>query len=68
MTIRRWIAFMLQPLCHELGREPVEQGGMRRPLAVAAEVVDRGHDRPAEVTAPEMVHGHPGRQRVGLDP
>ena len=49
---------------HEFGREPVEQGRVRRPLAVAAEVVDRRHDRPAEMTAPEMIDGHAGRQWV----
>ena len=50
---------------HEFHSEPVEQGGVRRPLAVAAEVVDRRNDRPAEMAAPEMIDGHPGRQRVG---
>ncbi len=51
---------------HQLGGQPVQQRGVARRLAVAAEVVHRRHDRPAEVPAPDVVDRHPRRERVGL--
>ena len=49
----------------QLGGEPVEQFGVRRPLALRAEVAGRGDDPPAEVVLPEPVDDHPGQQVAG---
>jgi hypothetical protein len=45
----------------ELGREPVEQLGMARALAEAAEVAGGPHEATAEVILPEPVDHHPRR-------
>ena len=44
--------------------QPVEQLGMRRRLAVLAEVARRRDDPPAEMLLPDPVDHHPGGQRV----
>ena len=48
----------------EAGGQVVEQLGMRRRVAEAAEVVDGPHDAVAEQVAPDPVDGHAGRERV----
>ena len=48
----------------ELGREPVEQFRMRRPLAHLAEVARRAHDAFAEVMLPDPVHHDARGQRI----
>ncbi len=52
------------PAAHELGRQPVEQRRVRRPLALRAKVLRRFHDAGAKVHLPKTVHDHPRRQRV----
>ena len=49
---------------HELDRQPIEQLGMRRPLALHAKIVRRRHDAAAEVLLPKPVDDHPRRQRM----
>ncbi len=48
----------------QLDREVVEQFGVRRRLAEDAEVIDRGHDAPAEQVVPEPVDDHARDERV----
>ena len=48
----------------EFGREPVEQFGMCRPLALHAEVLNRLHDADAKELLPEAIHIHTGGERV----
>ena len=48
----------------ELGRQPVEQLGVRRRLALDAEVLGRLDQARAEMVLPDPVDGHAGRQRV----
>ena len=55
---------MLHPLVHELDRQPVEQFGMRRRLALRAEVLARLDEAAAEQRFPEPVHRH-ARRRAG---
>ena len=57
-------AFTSQPDADELGRQPVEQLRMARPLALRAEVLDRLDQAGAEVHLPVAVHRHARRQRV----
>ena len=64
MTISRCIAFTSQPGSDELGRQPVEQLGVRRRLALEAEVLGGLHQPDAEMLLPEPVDGHAGGQRV----
>ena len=45
--------------------EPFEQLGMRRPLALHAEIVGRADDPFAEMMLPEAVDDHPREQRPG---
>ena len=56
--------FTLQPFSHELAGQPVEQLGVRRPLAEAAEVARGADDAPAEVVHPDAVDQHAGGERV----
>src|SRR5262245_37108935 len=49
---------------HQFDGEPVEQLGMRRRRAFAAEIEDRGDERLAEVASPEMIYRHAGRERI----
>ena len=58
--------FGLPSVRHQFGREPVEQLGVARRLAAAAEVVGRLHQRPAEVPGPDVVDRHARRQRIVL--
>ena len=48
----------------QLGGEPVEQLGVRRPAAVEAEVARRLDQARAEVGLPEPVDDHAGEQRI----
>mgnify|MGYP000541241303 CR=1 FL=1 len=48
----------------ELHGQPVEQLGVRREVALVAEVVLRLHDPAAEVLLPDAVHEYPGGERV----
>ena len=50
---------------HQLDGEPVEQFGVRRRGALAAEVEDGRHERRPEVAHPDVVHHDTGGQRVG---
>ena len=54
----------------ELGGQPVEQLGMRRPAAQAAEVAGRGNQTAAEMILPDAIHHHAGGERIilGSDP
>ena len=52
---------------HELGGQPVEQLGMRRPFALRAEILDRLHQAGAEIHLPEAIHRHAGGQRIRRD-
>ena len=49
---------MLQPLRTNSLRQPVEQFGMRRPLAHDAEIAGRADDALAEMVVPDAVHHH----------
>ena len=49
---------------HELRRQPVEQLGMRRPLALRAEIVERLRQPGAEELAPRAVDEHARGQRI----
>ena len=53
-------AFQLPAVLHEIRRQPVEQGRMRRGLAQHAEVARGPDEAAAEVMQPEPVHQHPG--------
>ena len=48
----------------KLDRQPIEQLRMRRPLALHAKIVRRGHDPAAEVMLPESVDDHASGQRM----
>src|SRR5262245_10446838 len=48
----------------EAGGEPIEQFGVRRPLAPRAEVVAGGDEPGAEVVLPDSVDHHPRSERV----
>lgn len=49
---------------HQFDCQPVEQFGVTGCLAVAAEIVRAGDNRPAEMPQPDMIDGHARRQRV----
>ena len=49
---------------HEFDRQPVEQFGMRRPLALRAEIFGRAHDSSAEITRPDSIDRHARGQGV----
>ena len=56
--ISRCMCFMLQPLRTNSLRQPVEQFGMRGPLAHDAEIARRADDALAEVIMPDAIHHH----------
>ena len=64
VTISRCSAFTSQPLVHEPAGQPVEQLGMRRQPALAAEVLLRRDDAAAEVHPPDAIDGDAGGQRI----
>ena len=49
---------------HQLDREPIEQFGMRRPIALHSEIVRRRHNAAAEMLLPESVNDHASGQRM----
>ena len=51
-------------MVHELGRQPVEERGIRGRGAVQTEVEHVPDQRPAEVARPHVIDGDAGRQRV----
>src|SRR5437773_5932393 len=56
----------MQPLeapavLYELHREPVEQLGMRRRVALQAKVLTRAHQARAEIGLPNSIDNRPGR-------
>ena len=55
---------MLQPTFDELARQPVEQFGVRRPLALSRSRPGDADDPLAEVVLPEPVHDDAGNERV----
>ena len=48
----------------ELPCQPVEQFGMRRPVALQAEIVFRGDQALAEIGLPDAIDRHARRQRM----
>ena len=63
-TMRRCSAFTSQPLSMKRSGKPVEQLGMRRQRALAAEVLRRGDDAAAEMHAPDAVDDDARGQRI----
>ena len=49
---------------NELAGQPIQQGGMRRPLALDAEVARRSDQAVAEVIHPNSIDHHASGQRV----
>src|SRR4051812_25792667 len=43
---------------HEIAREPIEQFGMRRRVALHSEIFRRAHETGAEVSEPNAVYHH----------
>ena len=56
--------FHVPAFVHEFAREPVQQFGMRRLIALRSEILRRDDDAAPEIFLPETVHGHARRERV----
>ena len=65
VTISLCNRLSVQPCWTRSRGQPVEQLGMRRGLALLAEIAGRGDDSAAEVMLPEAVDDHPRGQRPG---
>ena len=51
-------------MVHELGGQPVEQLWMRWRGALAAEVENRGHQRPTEMPGPDVIDENARGERI----
>src|SRR6185369_7472272 len=49
---------------NEFGCEPVEQFGMRRPVALRSEIIDSPRQAGSEELLPQTIDEHAGRQRI----
>ena len=49
---------------HKLDRQPIEQLGMNRPIALRAEIIHDGGDARAKELFPEPVHNRPRGERI----
>ena len=63
--ICRWSCLSDHLLIEQLAGQPIEQLGMRRPIAVEAKIAGRGDQPGAEVVMPEPIDGHAPHQRIG---
>ena len=59
-------AFHVPAVVHEIDGEPVEQLGMRRALALEAEIIRCAHQPGTEEHLPHLIHKHAGSERVLL--